>query len=400
MACTYCHCTALHRREATTASGACTGTGPQLTLMLLCHHAGPAGGSIREISRCTGADVKSWTSAKDCSGPGQIPRDTRVFVIEVRCHHGRRSRPSWFVMLRGLMRLSCAWSQSSHNIYMPPDVSIACRQGDREAVVAALDIIVAAVERYKNLCEGAYCGKNPATHVVSAAANQKQLNLPATAAFAGSINCLRGWLRRQDGGPHTACHGRRVHIPASSSNARAVCGGSQDAGRQTVSARMPLPDTCANGGGKLCARHGGEQAPCSRHIVPASTRQNNSCAAMADAPVLRCAGHISPAHRRTMLATRDTPMLWTLCVCRSKPHTRTTFSNLRFAVDEYEWAIVAKALLPAREQPTVPVDQQHQHGTAETTGGCVQDDKVTASPGVQTCVRPRLLLLPSCSRSA
>ena len=56
------------------------------------YRAGPAGGSVREISRCTGADVKSWTSPKDRTGPGQTPRDTRVFVIEVRCviHRIRR----------------------------------------------------------------------------------------------------------------------------------------------------------------------------------------------------------------------------------------------------------------------------------------------------------------------
>ena len=62
-----------------------------LTLPHLADCAGPAGGSVREISRCTGADVKSWTSAKDCTGPGQIPRDTRVFVIEVRHHRCSKS---------------------------------------------------------------------------------------------------------------------------------------------------------------------------------------------------------------------------------------------------------------------------------------------------------------------
>ena len=31
-------------------------------------------------------------------------------------------------------------------------------QGDRSAVVEALDILVAATERYKELCEGTYCG--------------------------------------------------------------------------------------------------------------------------------------------------------------------------------------------------------------------------------------------------
>ncbi len=261
MVCTYCDCKELRRREAAMAAEACTGRWSQLMLMRLCRYAGPAGGSIREISRCTGADVKSWTSAKDCSAPGQIPRDTRVFVIEVRWHHRHRSRPSWFVTLRRLTRLSCACSQSSHNIYMTSDAPIACRQGDREAVVAALDIIVAAVERYKNLCEGAYCGEEP-SYSCSFSSFEAQIIHPSRQlASAGSITCLHGWLRRQDGGPHTACHGRRVHIPASTSNARAFCGGAQDAGRQTVSVRQPFPDACAIGGGKHHAPSmAGEQA--------------------------------------------------------------------------------------------------------------------------------------------
>ena len=33
-------------------------------------------------------------------------------------------------------------------------------QGERAGVVEALDILVAATERYKELCEGAFCGKH------------------------------------------------------------------------------------------------------------------------------------------------------------------------------------------------------------------------------------------------
>ena len=256
-------------------------------------------------------------------------------------------------MLRGLRRLPCACSQSSHISCITPDIFLACRQGDREAVVAALDIIVAAVERYKNLCEGAYCGENPALQVVSAATNKKLSILRATVAFAGSIICLHGWLRRQDGGPHTACHGRRVHIPASSSNARAFCGSAQDAGSQTVSARLPLPDTCANGGGKNCAPGiAGERAPCLDMSLPAPGILTNLLTKVMHAG-LRCAGHTSLARRRTMLTTPATPMLWTLCVCKSRPHTRTTFSNLRSAVDDHQWTRIEEALLPCTIGTTV-----------------------------------------------
>lgn len=50
--------------------------------------AGPSGSSVREISKQTGADIKSWTG-KAASAPGKPNRPVRSFVIEVSCflHH-------------------------------------------------------------------------------------------------------------------------------------------------------------------------------------------------------------------------------------------------------------------------------------------------------------------------
>ncbi len=68
--------------------------------------AGPSGSSVREIMRVTGADIKSWTDTACRSRSRNRP--CRVFVLE----------------------------------------------GDDEAVCAAMDIMAAAVDRYKELCEG------------------------------------------------------------------------------------------------------------------------------------------------------------------------------------------------------------------------------------------------------
>ena len=50
--------------------------------------AGPSGASVREISRQTGADIKSWTEKPDHKS--QSSRPTRSFVIEVLLVHGMR----------------------------------------------------------------------------------------------------------------------------------------------------------------------------------------------------------------------------------------------------------------------------------------------------------------------
>ena len=50
--------------------------------------AGPAGTSVREIARLTGADIKSWTTRPEADkrSEGHLERrtrDTRTFIIEV-----------------------------------------------------------------------------------------------------------------------------------------------------------------------------------------------------------------------------------------------------------------------------------------------------------------------------
>ncbi len=101
------------RRLACTpaAHTACLSTAARLT--------GPAGSSVREIMRVTGCDIKSWT---DHVGRGGL--------------HGHRSR-----------------STRTCRVFLI--------EGEDEAVVAAIDIITAAVDRYKELCEGRCQGERP-----------------------------------------------------------------------------------------------------------------------------------------------------------------------------------------------------------------------------------------------
>lgn len=53
-------------------------------VMCVCVSVGPSGSSVREISKQTGADIKSWTE-KAASAPGRLNRPVRSFVIEVSC---------------------------------------------------------------------------------------------------------------------------------------------------------------------------------------------------------------------------------------------------------------------------------------------------------------------------
>ncbi|DBB03863.1 TPA: hypothetical protein ACH3X1_012952 [Trebouxia sp. C0004] len=83
----------------------------RITLLAAGFVIGPSGASVREISKQTGADIKSWTEKPDHKS--QLSRPTRSFVIE----------------------------------------------GKKRTVVLALGIICDAVDRYKDLCEGRYCGQ-------------------------------------------------------------------------------------------------------------------------------------------------------------------------------------------------------------------------------------------------
>ena len=54
---------------------------PGIALQCLCVGTGPSGTSVREISRQTGADIKSWTEKPDNKSASSRP--TRSFVLEV-----------------------------------------------------------------------------------------------------------------------------------------------------------------------------------------------------------------------------------------------------------------------------------------------------------------------------
>lgn len=51
--------------------------------------AGPAGATVRDIMRHTGADIKSWTEVPSHKGK----RSARVFLIEVRCSKNESRHP-------------------------------------------------------------------------------------------------------------------------------------------------------------------------------------------------------------------------------------------------------------------------------------------------------------------
>ncbi|EFN59020.1 hypothetical protein CHLNCDRAFT_137699 [Chlorella variabilis] len=87
----------------------------RVTLLAAGYVIGPAGASVRDVSRTTGADIRSWSeSFQDASaGPAAASRRVRTIVIE----------------------------------------------GKRRCVVHALRIIAAAVDRYVDLTGGSYCGQ-------------------------------------------------------------------------------------------------------------------------------------------------------------------------------------------------------------------------------------------------
>lgn len=54
-------------------------------------HTGPAGASVREIMRRTGADIKSWTENRSSA---KQRRPARIFLIGVRSLHGASRTPA------------------------------------------------------------------------------------------------------------------------------------------------------------------------------------------------------------------------------------------------------------------------------------------------------------------
>lgn len=86
-----------------------TGVMLRITLLAAGFIIGPSGASVRDVMRHTHADIKSWTE----QNPTKVRRPCRVFLIE----------------------------------------------GDSNSITAALQVVVAAVDRYKELCEGRYTGQ-------------------------------------------------------------------------------------------------------------------------------------------------------------------------------------------------------------------------------------------------
>ncbi|GBF97607.1 hypothetical protein Rsub_10743 [Raphidocelis subcapitata] len=82
----------------------------RITLLAAGFVIGPAGASVREIMRRTGADIKSWTEA---TSGAKHRRPARIFLIG----------------------------------------------GDRRSMAQAIYVVTAAVDRYKELCEGKYSGQ-------------------------------------------------------------------------------------------------------------------------------------------------------------------------------------------------------------------------------------------------
>ncbi|KAK9864635.1 hypothetical protein WJX84_012064 [Apatococcus fuscideae] len=139
-----------------TASG---GAVLRVTLLAAGFVIGPSGSSVRHIMSQTGAEIKSWTDqARSTSG-----RPFRVFVVE----------------------------------------------GHWQCVVAALKIICEAVDRYKELCEGRYCGQHVhRSQIVSAVEFSYQPPprhlVPYAAALKGQGNRARQGEGREVQAAHAA----------------------------------------------------------------------------------------------------------------------------------------------------------------------------------------------------
>ncbi|KAK9823648.1 hypothetical protein WJX72_004420 [[Myrmecia] bisecta] len=133
--------------EATTTGGALI----RITLLAAGFIIGERGRSVRDITKQTGADIKSWTEpSKDVNA-----RSTRVFVIE----------------------------------------------GKHRSVVMALQIISDAVDRYKMLCEGALRGQCVApSQIVHKVEFNYQPPPRKNVPYAAAVKTLNGHGNRGSGG--------------------------------------------------------------------------------------------------------------------------------------------------------------------------------------------------------
>ena len=139
--------------------------------------AGPNGVCVREGSRQSGADIKSWTDKHKASLDNKH-RPCRNFLVQVKTNLLQQSsrhlltpqlllppfcpdHDHWCAACKAGIETSII---EYHSLKLcccmgnVPIDSIVQLQGSQQEVVLALDILCDAVERYKALCEGRYSG--------------------------------------------------------------------------------------------------------------------------------------------------------------------------------------------------------------------------------------------------
>lgn len=130
--------------------------------------------SVREISKITGADVKSWTEP---GAPGCAARSTRTFNIEVRlilCQvrlTDLKIPSGWTPFAQSINEqlAACHMRQAMQSCKQCQAMMLGSRrdahgccfspQGTQAEISHALFVFSEAVDRYKALCEGTYCGE-------------------------------------------------------------------------------------------------------------------------------------------------------------------------------------------------------------------------------------------------
>lgn len=115
---------------------------------------GPSGVSIRSVAQKTAAEIRSWSETLAVRGRN---RRIRTIVVEVSCHH------SCLLFLSALLSIHPKSPRSTHYWLTDslPTFAIPCSsfQGNRRSVVLAVAVLTDAIDLYKELCEGKYCGK-------------------------------------------------------------------------------------------------------------------------------------------------------------------------------------------------------------------------------------------------
>ena len=119
--------------------------------------------TVRDINWASGAEVTSWTESTPLSGD----RPVRTFNIQV-C-------PQVYTLLRHMRQ----HMRQTHQL--TPDRS-PMLQGTPDQKAQALQIMLAGVSRYKELCEGRYCGACPASPHVCCTAADRMMHPAASAS--------------------------------------------------------------------------------------------------------------------------------------------------------------------------------------------------------------------------